>query len=101
MNSRTARNILLTLALAAASAQASSTGLAWEAPLKQISQSASGPIMYAFGLIVIVGVAIVYAVHGELTEVLKQVSTKTLILGLGFAAVAVIATLYGVSGALV
>lgn len=85
----------------ASPAWATSTGLPWENGLQRIQQSATGPVMYSMGGIGIIAVVAMLLFHGEITEVLKRMSNTSLLLGLGFGAVTLMAVLWGASGALI
>jgi type IV secretory pathway VirB2 component (pilin) len=87
--------------LSALSAGATSTGLPWENGLNKIQSSMSGPVMLAFGVIVIVAIAVTLAFAGEIVEILKRAGGSVLALGAGFGALAMVGALYTVSGAVI
>lgn len=87
------------LTLLAVSGTAGTTGLPWENGLNKIQQSMSGPVMLAFGVIVIVAIAITLAFAGEIVEILKRAGGSVLALGAGFGALAMVGALFVVGGA--
>jgi type IV secretory pathway VirB2 component (pilin) len=89
------------LLLSALSVGATSTGLPWENGLNKIQTSMSGPVMLAFGVIVIVAIAVTLAFAGEIVEILKRAGGSVLALGAGFGALAMVGALYTVSGAVI
>lgn len=85
--------------LVAVSGTAGTTGLPWENGLTMIQKSMSGPVMLAFGVIVIVAIAVVLAFAGEIVEILKRAGSSVLALGAGFGALGMITAMFVVSGA--
>lgn len=105
MNKAAVRTILLAAALALFQGHMYALGLGgglpWEGALGKVRTSINGPVTYAIGGIGIGALVATYMWRVELSEIMHRVTGTVLLLALGFGAVAVMATLFGATAALV